>query len=126
MKKCGPDDWYKWANGLCDSNINSTINSTIKTKNFMKLQDWSWNQIDGFKGQDRVISKVPVVFMAQTYNGQIKSKTLQLMNNKVTLKQFVKKLESLFRNQNGDQSLTGIKKLGTQKEVLILWLMFES
>ena len=92
----------------------------------MKLQDWSWNQIDGFKGHDRVISNVPIVFMAQTYDGQIKSKTLQLVNNKVTLKQFVKKLESLFYKQNGDQSLTGIKKPGTQKEVLILWLMFDS
>lgn len=118
MKKCGSDDWYKWANGLCDSNI--------KSKNFMKLQDWSWNQIDGFKGQDRVISKVPIVFMAQTYDGQIKSKTVPLVKNSVTLKQFVKKLETLFYKQNGDQSLIGIKKLGTQKEVLILWLMFDS
>lgn len=108
LKKCGPEDWEKWANGLCDS--------SVKTKDFTKLQDWSWNQMDGFKGQDRIISKVPVVFMAQTYDGKIKSKSLQLIKNTVTLKRFAKKLETLFHKQKGDQSLIGIKNLEPKRK----------
>lgn len=91
------------------------------------MKDWSWNQISGFEGEDRIISKVPIVLILQSYTGKIETKTIQLnKSGNVRLSDFVKSLNSVFRGHNGDQSLTGMEQLSRSKDISILRLYFEN
>ncbi len=132
MKQCKPNDWQKWANGTCTFDksgfkISKKSKKSMKFVDWKLMKDWSWTQISGFTGTDRVISQTPIVFMCQTRSGKIETKTIQTnKKNVVLLTHFIKKLESLFINQNGDQSIQEIIKIHKRNEVSIFWLYFDS
>ncbi len=52
--------------------------------NWYKMKDWYWNQIDGLEGKDRIISKNPILVIAQEYNGKIHTKVIQKPNIKLS------------------------------------------
>jgi hypothetical protein len=96
-------------------------------KNWRKMKDWSWGQMDGFVGNDRVISDRPIIIIAQEYSGKLHTKSIQ--KPKIKLSDFTNVLDSLFKNQNGDQNLIEIRQMGKTKEetpATIVWVFFDS
>jgi hypothetical protein len=92
--------------------------------NWRKMKDWSWNQINGLEGKDRCISTNPIVIIVQEYSGKIHTKVIQ--KSKIKLTDFTKTLDLLFKNQNGDQNLIEIRRMGKESQATIVWLFFDS
>jgi hypothetical protein len=125
QKACGPDDWNEWANGQCTSTKKSTKKQN-KRKPWTDLYDWSWGQMEGLQGKNRIISTKALLLIAQRReNGTIVTHLIQTPK-KITLVHFANAIKSWFDpTENGDQMIQEIVLVKDTPSLSIYWIYFD-
>lgn len=60
---------------------------TKKQTNWRLMKNWSWSQMSGFEGNDKiVIARKPIIIIVQQRTGTIETKTIQYKEKEILLK----------------------------------------